>query len=195
MSRLQPGQIAPTFDAVDVQGRPVLLRDLRGRKVHLSFFRNAACPLCNLRYFQLGDRIHEWTEKNLVSLAVFESPAETIQRNLRDLAAPLPLIADPDRQLYVLYGLETSWRRNVASFFFPVTYLRGATAYAKGLVRTPIEKGDTLERLPAEFLIDENGVIQRALYGGWMGHFLPFSVIEDFVQRSAEGPGSIPHPA
>jgi hypothetical protein len=41
---LKPGDPAPDFDAVDHEGRPVRLRDLRGRKVVLWFYPKADTP-------------------------------------------------------------------------------------------------------------------------------------------------------
>ncbi len=41
---LKPGDEAPDFDATDHRGKPLRLRDLRGRKVVLWFFPKADTP-------------------------------------------------------------------------------------------------------------------------------------------------------
>jgi peroxiredoxin Q/BCP len=41
---LEPGQAAPDFDTADHLGRPVRLRDLRGKRVVLWFFPKADTP-------------------------------------------------------------------------------------------------------------------------------------------------------
>lgn len=41
---LKPGDPAPDFDTVDQVGRPLRLRDLRGRKVVLWFYPKADTP-------------------------------------------------------------------------------------------------------------------------------------------------------
>jgi thioredoxin-dependent peroxiredoxin len=41
---LKPGDAAPDFDTTDHTGRPLKLRDLRGRKVVLWFFPKADTP-------------------------------------------------------------------------------------------------------------------------------------------------------
>ena len=41
---LKPGDPAPDFDTTDQVGRPVRLRDLRGKKVVLWFFPKADTP-------------------------------------------------------------------------------------------------------------------------------------------------------
>jgi thioredoxin-dependent peroxiredoxin len=38
---LKPGDVAPDFNTTDHSGRPLRLRDLRGRKVVLWFFPKA----------------------------------------------------------------------------------------------------------------------------------------------------------
>lgn len=43
-SMLEPGDTAPDFDVKDHAGRPLKLRDLRGRKVVLWFFPKADTP-------------------------------------------------------------------------------------------------------------------------------------------------------
>jgi peroxiredoxin len=41
---LKEGDAAPEFEAVDHQGRPIRLRDLRGKKVVLWFYPKADTP-------------------------------------------------------------------------------------------------------------------------------------------------------
>ena len=41
---LQPGDVAPDFDAVDHQGNRVKLSELRGKKVVLWFYPKADTP-------------------------------------------------------------------------------------------------------------------------------------------------------
>ncbi len=41
---LKPGDPAPEFEAVDHEGKPVRLRDLRGKKVVLWFYPKADTP-------------------------------------------------------------------------------------------------------------------------------------------------------
>ena len=43
-SMLKPGDIAPDFNTTDQVGRPLKLRDMRGRKVVLWFYPKADTP-------------------------------------------------------------------------------------------------------------------------------------------------------
>ena len=51
--RIQPGQPAKNFTSQDILGHSVALPDYKGQRLMLSFYRYAACPLCNLRMHHL----------------------------------------------------------------------------------------------------------------------------------------------
>src|SRR6476659_8325497 len=42
---------APSLDLVDIYGKPIAIG--AGRRTLLSFFRDAACPFCNVRVYEL----------------------------------------------------------------------------------------------------------------------------------------------
>lgn len=185
--RLKPGSPAMTFDAEDVNGKPFSLREQRGSKIHLSFFRNAACALCGLRYYKLRDHSTEWQKKGLVMISVFESPRDVVLKNLAGKSIPYTLIADENHLLYTLYGLEKSWSRAMVSMLFPSTYIQARDAYRRGISREgAVAQGSRDDRMPAEFLIDEDGVIRRAFYSSYVGNFMPLVEIEEFL--AAEKP-------
>ena len=47
MSRIERGELAPDFTAVTYDGKSISRGDYRDSKLWLSFYRFAACPLCN----------------------------------------------------------------------------------------------------------------------------------------------------
>lgn len=53
-------------------------------------------------------------------------------------------------------------------------------AAAEGFALTP-EEGSNMHRIPAEILINENGIIQVAHYGSLVTDHLPLDVISDFA--------------
>jgi len=180
--RLKSGSPAMTFDAEDVNGKLFSLREQRGSKIHLSFFRNAACALCGLRYFKLRDMSAEWSKQGLVMVSVFESPREVLLKNLAGQSIPYTLVADENHILYTLYGLEKSWSRTMVSMLFPSTYVQARDAYRLGLAHDgAMRQGGRDDRMPAEFLIDEDGVIHRAFYSSYVGNFMPLFEIEEFL--------------
>lgn len=177
--RLRPGTVAPTFATTDFLGTPVDLAALRGRPVMLSFYRYAACPLCNLRVHELIGAHDRLGEMGLAMVAVFQSPAERIAEQVGRQDAPFPIVADPSMALYRDYGAETRWGG-----------LASAAVARSGLaaMRSGFRPGRTdgpVQRVPADFLIDRDGSIAVAHYGRDIGDHLPIDEIEAWL-RSTE---------
>lgn len=175
--RLQPGQAAPAFTVTDFTGVAHSLSDYRGKKVLLSFYRYASCPFCNLRIHQLRQQAAAWEAKGLVMMAVFQSPAATIMEYAAGETVEFAIIPDPAMALYKAYGVESSW-----AAFAKATLRAGdiAKATAKGFLPGGKVDGD-MNRVPADFLIDEEGVVRTAFYGKDIGDHLDTAVIERFI--------------
>lgn len=177
---LSPGTTAPDFTFSGVDGVALRLSDLRGRKVLLAFLRNAACALCNLRVRHFIRHYNQWSEQGLEVVAVFESPNSNMSQYVGRQEAPFPLIADPQADLYNLYGVEVSEEKVQATIADLKTQTFVDEAAAAGFALTP-EEGSNMHRIPAEFLINENGIIQVAHYGRLVTDHLPLDVISDFA--------------
>ena len=53
---LSKGDAAPDFKIQSIDGKELTMESLKGKKVFLTFFRYAACPLCNLRAAEIKQR-------------------------------------------------------------------------------------------------------------------------------------------
>ncbi|MDQ0113277.1 peroxiredoxin family protein [Paenibacillus harenae] len=177
---LQPGMIAPTFTTTDIHGNPVALESYRGRKVLLSFFRFSACALCNLRVHRFIDRNPQWQDQGMDVIAVFESPIANMRTFVGAQDAPFPLVADPTAVLYDLYGIETSEEKVQATLADARTKEFIAEAANAGFELTP-EKDCNFHRIPAEFLIDGNGILQTVHYSQLLTDHLQFAAIDAFA--------------
>lgn len=177
MARLTAGSPAPLFDTADFLDAPVSLKSLRGRRIMLSFYRYASCPLCNLRMHELI-RNYPRLQPDIELVAVFQSPADSIRQYVGRQDAPFPVVADPERQLYARYGLESSWGGFFGSFLrSPLQPVKAmANGYLPGKVEGP------MNALPADFLIDEKGVVQLAYYGRDIGDHLPLEQVLAFAR-------------
>lgn len=174
--RLTVGTPAPDFSVTDLYGQVRTLSDYRGRKLHLSFYRYASCPFCNLRVHEMRQKSAAWQQQGLDLMAVFQSPVESIQEYAVGKVEEFPVIPDPARMLYKAYGAETSW----LAFARSATRLKDvASATAKGFLPGKME--GEINQVPAEFLIDESGIIRTAFYGKDIGDHLDISVIERFL--------------
>ena len=178
--QIQPGTLAPAFQVEDVFGNPISLDDYAEKRLLLSFFRNAACAICNLRVHELIERYPAYHRSGLEILAVFESPRENILLYVGRQDAPFPIVADPQAQLYALYGVEASEAKVAKTMSMPETQATIGAAAAQGFVLTP-EADSNFNRMPADFLIGPDLIVQRAHYAEYVMDHLPFETIEHFL--------------
>ena len=174
---IQAGMSAPTFRTDDLFGNPLDLAGYRGQPLLLTFLRNAACALCNLRIQRLITHYPVLTQQGLAIIAVFESPRERMLEYVAQQDAPFPLVADPQAELYTLYGVETSEAKVAQTMAMPETDVAVQTAAALGFALTP-EPGSNFNRMPADFLIGPDGVVLRAHYANFITDHLPFEAIQ-----------------
>ncbi len=152
---------------------------LEGSRYMLSLFRFASCPFCNLRVHQLVNRFDEFGE-GFTIVAVFDSPLDDLKHFANGHHAPFPIVADEEGTVHVEYGTTHS----VAGMFKGMVF-RAPTlmkAMFKGCLPTRI-KG-SMTQMPADFLIDEHGVIQTAYYGRDEGDHLSFEDVKKFSAPS-----------
>ncbi len=182
--KLATGMVAPAFQAEDVFGRPVTLNSTMNHPVLLSFYRNGACALCNLQVHTLIQKYPDYHARGLEIVAVFESPRESILQYVGKQDAPFPIISDPEARLYDLYQVETSEAKVMAGMSDPFQQARVAEAKQHGfeLIR---EEGSNFFRLPADFLIRPDLVIEQAFYSEVIGRHLSFDVIDQFLRQTA----------
>lgn len=171
---------APEFAVRDVHGHPVRLADYHGRRVLVSFFRDARCPFCNFRIYELTHRYTDWQKRNLEVLAFFSSEPAAVREHVAKYPRPFTIIGDPELEVYARYRVERSW----------LALLRGMMWRMPRMFRGMRRGGGmTLGRhknlVPADFLIDEHGLIQEIWYGRDIGDHIPLSAIERFVEKAA----------
>lgn len=181
---IQSGEAAPDFSFTAADGTTQNLYDYLGRKVLLAFFRNAACALCNLRIRNFIMRYEDWRRQGLDIIAVFESPEVNLRDHVGQQQAPFSLVADPEGTIYSLYGVEVSEEKVKATIADPHTHSIVAEAAAAGFLLQK-EEGSNFNRIPAEFLINENGIVWLAHYGRLVTDHLPFEQIERFARNEA----------
>jgi peroxiredoxin len=167
--------MAPAFEAETYDGKAFSLESYRGAKLWLSFYRFASCPLCNYRIQELIARYDEFTKAGIRLVGVMQSPAENIAKYTVKQEQPFPLIADPERELYDLFGVTPSfWAmfrlRNFSTMF---------RSFKSGNRPGAIDGKATM--VPADFLIDPEGVIWEAYYGAALSDHLSFERVTDFA--------------
>ncbi len=186
-TKLMVGMTAPTFQTVDLFDRPIQLTDYRGRWLLLSFYRNAACAMCNTQVHQLIGKYEEYQGKGLEILAVFESPRANMLQYVGRQGAPFAIVGDPDAHLYDLYQVETSESKVQASMISPITQARVKEASTIGFELTQ-EPGSNFYRMPADFLIDPDGIIREAFYSELVGTHLDLAVVDAHLKAGTPTP-------
>ena len=95
---------------------------------------------------------------------------------------PFPLVSDPEEKLYSLYGLETS----LAAYLSPMNFGRLGNAMAAGFAPGSPEGSKT--RIPADFLLDGEQMIQHAFYGKVIADHIPFETVDRFLGETGSPP-------
>jgi len=179
--KIAKGQQAPTFILTDISGKEFNLEKLKGKRYLLTFYRFASCPFCNLRLHNVNKEYNNY-DKNFEVVAVFDSKLKNLQRFTTRHQSPFPILADEDNRIHRMYQVEHSIL-GVAKgilFRFPGLML----GMFKGYIPWRI-KGD-LTGMPADFLVDEDGIIQTAYYGNDEGDHIPLHLVKQFAQHHGE---------
>ncbi len=174
--KLQVNQQAPVFTTHDVCGREIALQALRGKKVYLSFERNAGCPVCNLRVHELLKHADYFSTHQVAVLLVYESTVEKMKDYLVDIRSPFYFIADPENTLYKQYQIERSFLKIFKGMFYG---LIGKAMAGKKLFRKPTTQDGHTSTIPGEFIIDEKGNLSAVHYGGYIGDNLALELVKE----------------
>lgn len=175
--KIQPGTTAPRFQRADIFGTWIDLYHQEGGMTLLSFFRNAACAICNLRVHQLIERYPAYQQRGLRIITVFESPQARILQYVAKQDAPFPIIADPQAELYTRYGVESSSVKVAATMTRAETPAVIQQAAAHGFALTP-EEGSNFDRMPADFLLTYDLRVVAAHYANYVMDHMPLARIE-----------------
>ena len=135
MGKIKEGTPAPDFELPDQNGEPVQLSSFRGRKVVLYFYPKANTPGCTTQACGIRDRQQEFVDAGAVVLGVSPDPVKAVKKFSEKQHLNFELLADEHHEVSEAYGV---W---VEKSMYGKTYW--------GAKR-------------ATFIIDENGVVQRA---------------------------------
>jgi peroxiredoxin Q/BCP len=136
-ARLSAGDAAPEFSLPTDNGDRLTLKDLRGRKVILYAYPAAMTPGCTTQACDFRDSLASLQAEGYEVVGISpDAPAKLAKFRERD-AITFPLVSDEDKSVLTAYG----------AFGEKQNY--GRTMM--GVIRST-------------FVIDENGVIEKALY-------------------------------
>jgi hypothetical protein len=136
------------------------------RIVHLQFRRFAGCPVCDLHLHEIVRRHGTILAASIKEVVVFHTDRKELSRYADDL--PFAVIADPDKQLYAEFGVESGRRALLdPRAWGPIAQgvFRSMQLIAQGKPVPPINPHGGRFGLPADFLIASDGRILASKYG------------------------------
>ena len=178
MSHVKSGFSVPSLTGEALSGNMIELDDYKGSPLILSFYRYAGCQFCNLRMHDFIRRYRKEYEPNGINaLAVFQSPIRKMKRYTSEHRATFEIISDPEYVWYDAFGLENSWVGFVNTATKPKQFIRSV---ALGFMR--IDPDGSMNRMPADFLINAAGIVDESYYGKDLGDHIPFEHITKWIE-------------
>ncbi len=179
--RLVAGTPAPECTLSTLRGVDVQLSSLQGAPVWVSFSRFAACPLCNYEIHRIrGEWENRFAGVNFRHFRVMQSPIEKLEEFVTTKDPPFELVADPEMHAYRAFGVE----RSILKMFTPGSIKVGRAASKAGFKPHGTVEGP-VTRVPADFLIDGEGVIRRAHYGAHIADHVVLDEVSRFLETYA----------
>lgn len=102
---LKTGDKAPDFKALTDAGKPVSLKDFRGKKVILYFYPKDNTPGCTQEACDFRDSMARLKKKDTVVLGVSPDSAASHQKFKTKYELPFPLLVDEDHKIAEAYGV------------------------------------------------------------------------------------------
>ena len=156
MNKKQLGQTIDDMQITTIQNESIRIPNSDGL-IHLQFRRFAGCPVCNLHLRSFVSAHSELEKLGIREVVVFHSSQKSLIAHQGE--RPFSVIADPTRKLYREFGVETS----LMSLLNPKSW----PAMMKGMFHHMGLPGwgETVNGLPADFLIDRKGRLLALKYG------------------------------
>lgn len=105
MSFPKIGNMAPTFTLPDQDGKPVSLKDFRGKKnVLLYFYPKAMTPGCTVQACGIRDTAKAFAAADTVVLAVSPDPVARLRKFADKEELQFTLLGDPEKSVIEQYG-------------------------------------------------------------------------------------------
>ena len=150
MSKLHPGDKAPSFTGTDQHGKEVSLKDFKGRNLVLYFYPKDDTPACTAQACDFRDNYAALLSKGYEVVGVSADSGKS-HRKFRDkYELPFTLLADEDKKIvedYGVWGEKTLFGRKYMGIH-RVTFVIDH----KGVIKHIIEKVNT--KNPARQVLD-----------------------------------------
>ncbi len=105
MIKLTKGDKAPNFQGIDQDGKPISLKDFKGKRLVMYFYPKDMTPGCTTQSCNLRDNYSELKDKGFEILGI---SADSEARHLKFIdkyELPFSLIADTSKEIINLFGV------------------------------------------------------------------------------------------
>lgn len=137
MTRLSPGDAAPSFSLPAADGTTLSSDDLRGRPVVVYFYPAATTPGCTTQACDFRDNLASLAAHDYQVVGISPDPVSRLAEFADTQSLTFPLLSDESRQTLTAYGA------------FGEKKLYGKTV--TGVIRST-------------FVLDADGVVRKAMY-------------------------------
>lgn len=177
-NRLNARDMAPQIRTNDIWGNAVEVPS-KSRWTYLSFHRFADCPFCNLRTNELIRNYDQFKAQNIEIASIWPSEREKLLQFENNHTVPFHIISDEEKNIYSAYGVtESSVLGGVRLLFHPLTIVNALKNKRKN-----IEVDADPKLMPASFLINPKGIIEKTFYGKHFGDHPTIESIFEFKNR------------
>jgi peroxiredoxin Q/BCP len=102
--QLKAGDAAPQFTLPDADGKPVSLKDFRGRRVIVYFYPAAMTAGCTKEACDFRDSLAQLNGAGLTVIGISPDPVAKLARFRDEQELTFPLLSDVDRVVLDEYG-------------------------------------------------------------------------------------------
>ena len=173
--RLKPGDKIEELSLMSIDGKKFNIKDIKNKKIFITFYRFASCPFCNLRINEIVKRYNEFGS-DFEMVAIFDSPIDNLIKQTKKHKAPFWILADEEFFYYKKFSVEQSFIKFLIGTV--VRFHRLMLASLKGYI--PFTFKGSVSTIPVDILIDKNGVIREVYYGKNTSDHLSFDKIKSF---------------
>ncbi len=137
VTRLSPGDKAPSFTLKDQHGEKVSLKDYLGSRLVLYFYPADDTPGCTKEACQFNDELSQFTQLGTLVFGISPDGAQQHEAFIKKYGLNFSLLSDPDKttmQKYGAYGEKMNYGKKIL-----------------GVIRST-------------FIVGTDGTIERAFY-------------------------------
>ena len=136
MTKLQTGDKAPAFNALDQNGKEIKLKDLRGKRVVLYFYPNDDTPTCTKEACNLRDNMDKLADSGYTVIGVSRNSIKSHIKFAKKYNLPFSLLSDEDEQIvndYDVIGEKKFMGRKFIGVF-RVTFIINEKGYIERVI-------------------------------------------------------------